>query len=67
MQLLHSFTTLQTLFVSGNNVEDVSLALDGDMTNELLPVLDLLGLESKNYHRTLVSNSVKIAGFLAAR
>jgi hypothetical protein len=45
VQLLHSFTALQTLFVSGGNVEHISLALDEDTAGNLLPALNLLCLE----------------------
>lgn len=65
VQLLHSFTTLQTLFASGSNVEHISLALDEDTAGDLLPALNLLC--SSVGRRTPVPSSVKIAGSLAVR
>jgi len=62
VQLLYPFTTMQALYVFGGCVGHVALALegvDGEMTTELLPALDLLCLKDQP-----VSS---IAEFCAAR
>jgi hypothetical protein len=50
VKILASFTTLQTLHVSGDRIGDIALALeggDGEMTTELLPALELLYIKGE--------------------
>ena len=50
MQLLYPFTTLWTLYVLGNSVGHVALALEDvykEMADKWLPALDLVYLEDR--------------------